>query len=170
MNTQARIQEDFVDKTSASQTPLTGHRLKDYKPATETGVEHPMIFVEISSDEMTARITILPPASADDKFVTVDDLHIALAKYNVVYGINNNALTEVAVNISQHAAAKNLTDIIEADLASGTPAVKSQDARIQYFYKNGDEPAPSRDLPEDEDGRVDYKAGRKIDNVIREAC
>jgi uncharacterized protein (DUF342 family) len=156
-----------MNKNSTSQTPLTSHPLRDYKPATETGGEHPMIFVEIPPDEMSARVTILPPASADDKFVTVDDLHIALAKYNVVYGINNNALTEVAVKISQHAAAKNLTDIIEADLAAGTPAVKSQDARIEYFYKNGDEPAPSRDLPEDEDGRVDYKAGRKLDNVVR---
>src|SRR5665213_3429857 len=95
-----------MNKNSTNQTPLTSHPLREYKPATETDGEHPMLFVEISPDEMSARITILPPASADDKFVTVDDLHIALAKYNVVYGINNNTLTEVAVKISQHAAAK----------------------------------------------------------------
>ena len=109
-------------------------------------------------------MTVLPPDSVNDPFVTVDDLLIAMASHNVVYGVDNRALAEISAKIAQHAASKSLTDMIEADLAFGVPAVQSQNAQVEYFYKE-EEPDESEGLPVDDEGQINYRAGRKIDNV-----
>ena len=126
--------------------------------------DEPLLFVEIPFDAMSARVTILPPTSKDKKFVTVDDLRHALEKRNVVYGIDQNLLMEISAKITQQAADKNLDDMIEADLAHGTRPHPGQDAQVEYFFEK-DHSSHKVDLTEDEEGRVDYKAGRKINNV-----
>jgi len=128
-----------------------------------SGVDEPLLFVEIPFDAMSARVTILPPSSADKKFVTVDDLRNALGKYNIVYGVNQNLLMEISAKITQMAADKNLDDMIEADIAHGTHPHPGQDSRVEYFFEK--DHTPKTELEEDEEGRVNYKSGKKINNV-----
>ncbi|HXL74141.1 MAG TPA: hypothetical protein VN963_11015 [bacterium] len=60
-----------------------------------SGVDDPLLFVEIPFDAMCARVTILPPETADKKFVTLDDLRRVLETRNIVYGVDQKALMEV---------------------------------------------------------------------------
>jgi uncharacterized protein len=128
--------------------------------------DEPLLFVEIPFDSMSARVTILPPTSADKKFVSVDDLRNAMGKYNIVHGIDQNLLMEISAKITQYAADKNLDDMIEVDLAHGTRPQPGQDAKVEYFYEK-EQSSHHVELTEDEEGRVDYKTGKKITNVSK---
>jgi len=151
-----------MSKTPAHKT--THHSSKKKCSTAEIVGQGQLLFIEIPYDEMSARVTVLPPDSVNDPFVTVDDLLIAMASHNVVFGVDNRALAEISAKIAQNAASKSLTEMVEADLAFGIPAVKSRDAQVEYFYKD-EEPAESEGLPMDEEGQINYRAGRKIDNV-----
>ena len=63
------------------------------------------VFVEIAQDEMTAKITVLPPAGETEHFATIDDVRTALGKRNVVFGFDENKMTELAGRLAQIAAA-----------------------------------------------------------------
>jgi len=155
--------------TKFTNQPSAGHPPKNNELSVEIVGEQQLLFIEFSEGELSAKVTILPPATADDTFVTLNDLNNAIAKYNVVYGVDHRVLAEVSAKIVQYAAAKNLTEMIDADFAFGLPPVPSQDAKIECFYKNEKDPDSSFEEgpPQDEFGRVDHRAGRKIDNVIR---
>jgi uncharacterized protein len=131
-------------------------------PSAGSGEEQ-LLFVEIPHGDMTARVTILPPETADKKFVTVDDLRRALETRNIVYGVDQKTLMEVTAKLTQMAADKNLTEMIEVDIAHGTPPHTGQGASVEYFYEK--DHGRKEELEEDEEGRVDYKANRKISQV-----
>ncbi len=143
--------------------PNKGLKATLQRSPSTSGVDDPLLFVEIPFDAMSARITILPPPSADKKFVTVDDLRNAMGKYNIVYGVNQNLLMEISAKITQMAADKNLNDMIEADIAHGTHPHPGQDSHVEYFFEK--DHSHTQELTEDEEGRVNYKAGKKINNV-----
>ncbi|SRR5579871_1921656 len=124
------------------------------------------VFVEISDDEMQAKVTIVPPQSENDHFTTIDDVRNTLKRRNVVYGVDETRLAELSSKLSQLESTKNINEPIEMDIAFGTPTTNGEDARIEYLYKKTEEEAPAP-VAEDEEGRVDYRAAHKIDNIMK---
>jgi len=125
------------------------------------------VFVEIAPDEMSAKITILPPPSETERFATIDDVRKVLARHNVVFGIIENKMTELAAKLARIANTKDMTEAVEEEVALGIPMISGQDAQIIYVYKEA--LAKNQDTTPDQtnDGRVDYRAGHKIDNVTK---
>ena len=126
------------------------------------------VFVEMSDDEMTAKLTIVPPQSENDRFATIDDVRNVLKRRNVVYGIDETRMTELSAKLSQLSSAKNINEPVEMEVAFGTPVTNGEEARIEFVYKKADEESQAPAAPEEtEDGRVDYKATHKIENVAK---
>ncbi len=138
----------------------------DGKPVKISSVQE-MVFVEIDPDEMTAKITVLPPASESEHFTTIDDVRTALARRNVTFGIDENKMAELSARLAKIANSKDMTESVEAEVAHGVPVVNGQDAVITYLYKKESAEAPAAAPEQTEDGRVDYRAGHKIDNVTK---
>ena len=124
------------------------------------------VFVEINDDEMQAKVTVVPPQSENDHFATIDDVSNTLKRRNVVYGVDETRMAELSAKLSQLEHTKNINEPIEMEIAFGTPVTNGEDARIEYLYKKSEEEAPAP-VAEDEEGRVDYKAAHKIDNVTK---
>ncbi|HJT23367.1 MAG TPA: FapA family protein, partial [bacterium] len=124
------------------------------------------VFVEISDDEMQAKVTVVPPQSENDHFATIDDVRNALKRRNVVYGVDEARMAELSAKLAQLESTKNINEPIEMEIAFGTGMTNGEDARIEYLYKKTEEEAPAP-VAEDEEGRVDYKAAHKIDNVTK---
>ncbi len=132
------------------------------------GSKEEQVFVEISEDEMLAKITIVPPQSENDSFATIDDVRNRLKQRGVLYGVDETRMAEVSAKLSQLAATKNINEPIEMDVAFGTPVTNGEDARVDYLYKKTAEPEVAQaPPPEDEEGRIDYKAAHKIDNITK---
>ena len=132
---------------------------------TSTANEPRQIFVEVSSDAMSAKVTVLPPPSEVDKFATIDDVKAALTKQGVVYGINPNALAQIGAKLAEYASTKNIHEMTEGEVAAGMPVINGSDARIEYLYKKED---PSQEVqPGNGEGRIDYRAAHRIDNVAK---
>jgi uncharacterized protein len=124
------------------------------------------VFVEIGDDEMQAKLTVVPPQSENDHFATVDDVRNALKRRNVVYGIDETRLAELSAKLSKLETTKNINEPIEMEIAFGTPVTNGENARIEFLYKKPEEEKPAP-VAEDEEGRVDYRAAHKIDNVTK---
>lgn len=125
------------------------------------------VFVEIAQDEMSAKITILPPPSETERFATIDDVRKVLARHNVVFGINETKMTELAVKLSLIANTKDMTEAVEEEVALGIPMISGKDAQIVYVYKEMLAKNQESTPDQTDDGRVDYRAGHKIDNVTK---
>ncbi len=124
------------------------------------------VFVEIGDDEMQAKVTVVPPQSENDHFATIDDVRNALKRRNVVYGIDETRMAELSAKLSQLETSQNINEPIEMEIALGTPVTNGEDARIEYLYKKA-EAEPQAPVAEDGEGRVDYRAAHKIDNVSK---
>ncbi len=127
------------------------------------------VFVEISDDEMSAKLTIVPPQSDTGHFSTIDDVRESLKRRTVVYGIDENRMAEISEKLSQMALSKNISEPIEMEVAFGTAVTNGEDARVEYLYKAKTEETdqPIAVPEETEDGRVDYRAVHKIDNILK---
>jgi len=126
------------------------------------------VFVEISDDEMSAKLTVVPPQTDTGHFSSVDDIREALSRRAVVYGIDENRMAELSTKLAQMASLKNISEPIEMEIAFGTPVTNGEDARVEYLYKSKtEEEQQAPVLEETEDGRVDYRAVHKIDNILK---
>jgi uncharacterized protein (DUF342 family) len=125
------------------------------------------VFVEISDDEMSAKLTVVPPQSESDHFTNIDDVRNALKRRNVVYGIDESRIAELSAKLSQFETSKNINEPIEMDIALGTPITNGEDARIEYLYKKAEVETQAPVPEETEDGRIDYRAVHKIDNIAK---
>jgi uncharacterized protein len=126
------------------------------------------IFVEISEDEMTAKLTIVPPQSENDHFATIEEVRNALQRRAVVYGIDETRMSELSAKLSQLTETKSINEPIEKEIAFGTPLVNGEDARVEYLYKKApEEEQKAVVLEETEDGRVDYRSLHKIENIAK---
>ena len=125
------------------------------------------VFVEISPDEMSAKITVLPPSSEANQFTTIDDVRKVLVRRKVVFGIDENKMTELAAKLAKIAATKDMSELVEMEIAFGIPMISGQDAQIVYVYKETLAKNQDTTPNQTEDGRVDYRAGHKIDNVTK---
>ncbi len=125
------------------------------------------IFVEISDDEMLAKVTVVPPQSETGHFSTLDDVRETLKKRNVVYGVDETRMMELSAKLSQIISTKNISEPVEYEVAFGTPVTNGEDARVEYLYKKEEEQTQNPVLEETEDGRIDYRAVHKIDNIAK---
>jgi uncharacterized protein (DUF342 family) len=125
------------------------------------------VFVEISPDEMSAKITVLPPSSEANQFTTIDDVRKVLVRRKVVFGIDENKMMELAAKLAKIAATKDMSELVEMEIAFGIPMISGQDAQIVYVYKETLAKNQDTTPNQTEDGRVDYRAGHKIDNVTK---
>lgn len=135
--------------------------------STETSGAQEQVFVEVGDDEMSAKVTIVPPQSEKDRFSTIDDVRNTLKRRNVVYGIDETRMAEISAKLSQFAATKNINEPIEMEVAFGTPVTNGEDARVEYLYKKATEEEAPAPVVEDEEGRIDYRAAHKIDNITK---
>lgn len=141
-------------------------KIVNQKVATSPGQDQ--VFVEISDDEMSAKLTVVPPQSDSGQFSTIDDVREVLNRRNVVYGIDETRMSEVAAKLTQLTSSKNISEPIEIEIAFGTPVTNGEDARVEYLYKKTEETEKQAPvLEETEDGRVDYRAVHKIDNILK---
>jgi len=137
------------------------------KPVKISSVQE-QLFVEVDPDEMIAKVTVLPPASEADHFTTIDDVRNALARRKVVFGINENKMSELAAKLAKIASTKDVSESVEMEVAFGVSVVNGQDAQITYLYKKESPVDNQAVVPEQtQDGRVDYRMGHKIDNVTK---
>lgn len=143
-----------AQKIAINKSPITG------------GQEQ--IFVEISDDEMLAKVTVVPAQGENGHFSTIEEVQETLKKRNVIYGLDESRIAELSTKLKQLAEAKNFTEPVEMEIAFGTPVINGEDARVEYLYKKNEEvDSPTPVLEETEDGRVDYRAVHKIDNIIK---
>src|SRR5581483_10750785 len=131
------------------------------------GPKEEQVFIEISEDEMLAKVTVVPPQSENDSFATIDDVRNRLKQRGVAYGVDETRMAEISAKLSQLAATKNINEPIEMDVAFGTPVTNGEDARVEYLYKKAEPEEAQAPPPEDEEGRIDYKAAHKIDNILK---
>ncbi len=125
------------------------------------------VFVEISDDDMLAKITVVPPQRESDHFTNIDDVRNALKRRNVVYGVDEGRMAELSAKLNQLETSKNINEPVEMDIAFGTPTTNGEDARIEYLYKKTEETTQPPIPEESEDGRIDYRAVHKIDNITK---
>ena len=126
------------------------------------------IFVEISEDEMTAKLTIVPPQSDSDHFVSIDDVRGTLQRRGVAYGLDETRMAELSAKLAQLAETKTMNEPIEREVAFGTPVVNGEDARVEYLFKKPTEEEQKAPVFEEtEDGRVDYRSIHKIENILK---
>ncbi len=146
---------------------------KAHKVARPVVAEGPgQVFVEISEDEMTAKITVIPPQDPGDKWVSLDEVKAALQRQNVVFGVDESRMAEVGEEITRMSAEKDTAEPLEYEVAFGTPVQNGEDARIDFVYKEAlKEQQVQSETPvageETEDGRIDYRALHKIENVAK---
>jgi uncharacterized protein len=140
------------------------------RPVVNDGPGH--VFVELSEDEMIAKITAIPPQDPADKWPTLEEVRTALQRQNVVFGVDESRMAEVGTELARMAAEKDTAEPLEYEVAFGTPVLNGEDARIDYIYKEllkeqqaKEEAAVSAD--ETDDGRIDYRALHKIENVAK---
>ncbi len=127
------------------------------------------VFVELSPDEMSAKITVIPPD--DNKFATLEDIRKALAKYNIDHGVDESRLAELQTRLQAMASNQAEPEPVEVEVAFGTPVQHGEDARIDLIYKQNEEKAeekkPEAVFEESEDGRIDYRALHQIENIAK---
>jgi uncharacterized protein (DUF342 family) len=133
----------------------------------KTDTSQEQVFVEISDDEMSAKLTVVPPQSENDHFTNIDDVRNALKRRSVVYGVDESRMAELSSKLSQLETSKNINEPIEMDIALGTPITNGEDARIEYLYKKTEVETQTPVPEETEDGRIDYRAVHKIDNIAK---
>ncbi|HET9869102.1 MAG TPA: FapA family protein [bacterium] len=144
----------------------TGTARKISSAASAAGQDQ--IFVEISDDEMAAKVTVVPPQSEKEHFVVIDDVREALRRKSVVFGIDENKMTELSAKLARMAADKNLSEPVEAEVAFGTHVKDGEDGRIDYLYKEKAQTLEAaQPVVEDEEGRVDYRAAHHIENIAK---
>ncbi len=126
------------------------------------------IFVEISDDEMLAKVTIVPPQGENGHFSTIEEVRETLKNRNVIYGLDETRVSELSEKLIKLAELKNFIEPVEMEIAFGTPVNNGEDARVEYLYKKKvEEETQVPVLEETEDGRVDYRAVHKIDNITK---
>ncbi len=147
---------------------------KPHKVARPVILEGPgQVFVEISDDEMVAKITVIPPQDPTDKWATMEDVTAALQRQNVVFGVDASRMAELTAEIARMAAEKDGAEPLEYEVAFGTPVQNGEDARIDMIYKEAlkeqqaAEETASAVGEETDDGRIDYRALHKIENVAK---
>lgn len=112
-----------------------------------------LAFAGISEDEMSAYILFTSP-EGEAPSVTYEQFMAKLENHGVIFGIDHGLIKSI---IEKGEAGRAYI------VAEGTPAVKGDDARIDYKVKIGARTVGPKIL---EDGSVDLKSIMEIDSVV----
>ncbi len=116
------------------------------------------VFIQVSKDESSATITVIPPQPGG-KLVAEEDIRLALATAGVVYGVKEETVANIIANPPKD-------DVLETVIATGEKGEPGVDASIEFFI---DINKKEKELkPEElEDGRIDYYNISSIQNVTK---
>jgi uncharacterized protein (DUF342 family) len=145
-----------------------GHATVIVPPKARSG--DAQIFVEVSDDEMTAKVTVLPPEPGG-RPANLDRVRAALASNGVVYGLREDLLQGLVGPIAAMADTSAVHEPVETLVAEGKPMVNGTDAYIEKFWeKKAEEEAPKAPgAVENKNERVDYRNLNTIDNVAKDS-
>lgn len=142
-----------------------GHATVIIPPKAKSG--DAQIFVEVSEDEMTAKVTVLPPEPGG-RPATLDRVRAALAQNGVVYGIREDLLQSLAAPLAAMADTSSIHEPVETLIAEGKPMVNGTDAFIEKYWEKKDEAKPAAGAVENKNERIDYRNLNTIDNVQKD--
>ncbi|WP_274361456.1 DUF342 domain-containing protein [Paenibacillus thermotolerans] len=109
----------------------------------------------LSEDKMSAYLQII---EADDHtFFTVEALEQLLKSNGVNYGVNTDALNKLATDPKMFLAST-------VKVAQGKPAINGEDGSVHFLFDLGNETTGPAEL---EDGKVDYREIRKLNNAAK---
>lgn len=111
------------------------------------------IQVSVSEDKMKAHLKLDP--RADNLSFTIEQLKDILKSHGIRYGLLEDKLESIAHDPQAFAFQTVL-------IAEGTPPKQGKDGFIRYLFQTSDDNTGPSML---EDGRVDYREVRKINNV-----
>jgi uncharacterized protein (DUF342 family) len=128
------------------------------------------IFVEVSEDEMTAKVTILPPERGG-KPATLDRVRATLAANGVVFGIKEGALHALEAPMAAMTNHDEVYEPVEAVIAEGQHVVHGTDAYLEkYWEKKEEEKAEANPHQvENKNARVDYRNLNTIENIAKDS-
>src|ERR1700722_4460087 len=145
-----------------------GHPVVLIPPKAKNGDSQ--IFVEISDDEMSARVTVLPPDPGGQPG-TLDRVRAPLATQGGVFGVREDLLNALAGPMAALAdtAAKHAP--VESLIAEGLPVVHGQDAYMDKYWEKKEKEAAAETQAglENKNTRVDYRNLTVIDNVEKDS-
>ncbi len=136
-------------------------------------------FIEVDAEEMTAKVTVIPPQDEKGKPITQEDIRRAVTESGVSYGIYEDAFEEMEPYLKRMAEENFMADPIEVDVAGGKPKADGVDAHLDYIFRRalageegGDEAKAGAEKEEEaKDGKkkadehVDFRETGQIENV-----
>lgn len=143
-----------------------GHATVIIPPKAKSG--DAQVFVEVSEDQMTAKVTVLPPEPGG-RPATLDRVRAALAANGVVWGIREDLLQALAAPLAAMAGG-GVHEPVESLIAEGRPMVNGTDAYLEKYWEKKEEAAkPAPGAVENKNERVDYRNLNTIDNVAKDS-
>ncbi|HTB33362.1 MAG TPA: FapA family protein [bacterium] len=128
------------------------------------------IFVEISDDQMTAKVTVLPPEQGGHP-ASLDRVRAALAANGVVHGILEGQLQALAGPLAALGETGKVHEPVESLIAQGQPVVHGTDAYLEKYWEKKDDDAPVKNAAgvENKNAQVNYRDLNTIENVAKDA-
>jgi len=158
-----------IEEATGKPIHLTGEEESaEDKPETE---EAPLIvdksqyvFITISEDTVSAKLTIVPP---EDKRIelTMEDVQTVITDAGITFGLDEEKMAEVEDVIIQ-VQSGDWIDPVEIEVAHGVEAQHGQDAQYEFFIDQ-QKPEEKSKPGMTEDGRVDYFAVQEVSSTKR---
>src|SRR5665213_2993390 len=128
------------------------------------------IFVEMSDDAMSARVTILPP-DPGGKPATLDRVKATLATQGVVFGLREDLLNKLAAPMAALAEPGAKHEPLDSLIAEGQPVAHGEDAFLEKYWekKEAEAAAATQTGLENKNTRIDYRNLNVIDNVAKDS-
>ncbi len=129
------------------------------------------IFVEVSEDLMSAKVTVLPPERGG-RPATLDRIRAALATNGVVFGLKEGALHSMEGPIAAMTNPDEIYEPVEAVVAEGRPVEHGTDAYLEKYWEKKEDEKPAAADPgqvENKNARVDYRNLNTIENVAKDS-
>jgi len=122
------------------------------------------VFMTVSEDQVTAKLTIVPP---DDKRIelTMEDVQKVISDAEITFGIDEEKMAEVE-DVMAQIASGDWIDPVEIEVAHGIEPQHGQDAQYELFIDQ-QKPEEKSKPGMTEDGRVDYFAVQEVSSTKR---
>ncbi len=129
------------------------------------------VFVEVDADEMSVKVTIIPPQDEHGKSVVVEDVRRVLGESGVTHGIFDDAFEEMEPYLKRMAEENFMADPIEVDVAGGKPKADGVDAHLDYLFRKTEDEEAAAETPVEEaekkkgEEHVDFRETSEIENI-----
>ena len=124
------------------------------------------VFVTLSEDGVSAKLTIVPPDQNATVELTMDDVQKVINDHGIAFGLNEDRLTEAQEVIDRIRDGES-TEPVELEIAHGVEPEHGLDAQIEYFFEKTGEAAEKAKVEETDEGKVDYFGVKEIENTKR---